>query len=34
LPQLPLSTDAEGYLIAQGDFPEPVGPGFWDRSRG
>jgi ubiquinol-cytochrome c reductase iron-sulfur subunit len=34
LPQLPLSIDGEGFLIAQGDFPEPVGPGFWDRSRG
>ncbi len=34
LPQLPLSIDVDGFLIAQGDFPEPVGPGFWDRSRG
>ena len=34
LPQLALSVDLEGYLIAQGDFPEPVGPGFWERSRG
>lgn len=31
LPQLPLGFDDEGYLIATGDFPEPVGPGFWDR---
>ncbi|CAN5586920.1 Rieske 2Fe-2S domain-containing protein [soil metagenome] len=31
LPQLPLAIDDEGYLIAQGDFPEPVGPGFWSR---
>jgi ubiquinol-cytochrome c reductase iron-sulfur subunit len=30
LPQLPLDVDADGYLIARGDFPEPVGPGFWD----
>lgn len=30
LPQLPLETDEEGYLIAGGDFSEPVGPGFWD----
>lgn len=29
LPQLPLSVDDEGNLVAQGDFPEPVGPTFW-----
>ncbi|MGH2788338.1 MAG: Rieske 2Fe-2S domain-containing protein [Actinomycetota bacterium] len=29
LPQLPLAIDEEGYLIAQGDYQEPVGPGFW-----
>lgn len=29
LPQLPLSVDAEGNLVANGDFPEPVGPTFW-----
>jgi ubiquinol-cytochrome c reductase iron-sulfur subunit len=33
LPQLPLGTDDEGYLIATGDFSGPVGPGFWDRGR-
>ena len=33
LPQLPLGTDDEGYLIATGDFSGPVGPGFWDRDR-
>jgi ubiquinol-cytochrome c reductase iron-sulfur subunit len=33
LPQLPLTIDTAGYVIAQGDFPEPVGPGFWDRGR-
>lgn len=33
LPQLPLATDDEGYLIATGDFSDPVGPGFWDRDR-
>jgi len=33
LPQLPLAVDAEGYLIATGDFSGPVGPGFWDRDR-
>jgi quinol---cytochrome c reductase iron-sulfur subunit len=31
LPQLPLSIDEEGFLRARGDFPEPVGPGFWNR---
>jgi len=30
LPQLPLAIDSEGYLVAQGDFTEPVGPGFWN----
>jgi ubiquinol-cytochrome c reductase iron-sulfur subunit len=30
LPQLPLDVDGDGYLVARGDFPEPVGPGFWD----
>lgn len=33
LPQLPLSIDDDGYLVAQGDFAEPVGPGFWNRPR-
>jgi ubiquinol-cytochrome c reductase iron-sulfur subunit len=31
LPQLPLTTDAQGYLVAQSDFHEPVGPSFWER---
>jgi ubiquinol-cytochrome c reductase iron-sulfur subunit len=30
LPQLPLEVDDEGYLVARGDFPEPVGPSFWN----
>lgn len=30
LPQLPIGVDDEGYLIALGDYPEPVGPGFWN----
>src|SRR5699024_1551772 len=30
LPQLPISVDSEGYLVAQSDFPEPVGPTFWE----
>ena len=29
LPQLPLGTDPEGYLIALGDFDAPPGPGWW-----
>jgi ubiquinol-cytochrome c reductase iron-sulfur subunit len=31
VPQLPLSLDEEGYLIATSDFTEPVGPSFWER---
>ncbi|MFI7634833.1 Rieske 2Fe-2S domain-containing protein [Nonomuraea sp. NPDC049400] len=31
LPQLPISVDAEGYLVAQGDFEVPVGPSYWER---
>jgi ubiquinol-cytochrome c reductase iron-sulfur subunit len=31
LPQLPMTVDAEGYLVARGDFTEPVGPSFWER---
>ena len=31
LPQLPLEVDAEGYLVAQSDFTEPVGPSYWER---
>lgn len=31
LPQLPLGLDSEGYLVAMGDFPVPVGPSFWGR---
>ncbi|HMC07891.1 MAG TPA: Rieske 2Fe-2S domain-containing protein [Actinomycetota bacterium] len=33
LPQLPLDLDGEGYLVARGDYPVPVGPAFWNRSR-
>jgi ubiquinol-cytochrome c reductase iron-sulfur subunit len=33
LPQLPLSLDQQGFLIALGDFDAPVGPAFWDRSK-
>jgi ubiquinol-cytochrome c reductase iron-sulfur subunit len=31
LPQLPIAVDADGFLVAQSDFHEPVGPGFWNR---
>ena len=31
LPQLPLTVDAEGYIVSQSDYTEPVGPGFWNR---
>ncbi|MBD5788213.1 Rieske 2Fe-2S domain-containing protein [Cellulosimicrobium terreum] len=31
LPQLPISVDDEGYLVAQSDFHEPIGPSFWER---
>ncbi|TIC88698.1 Rieske (2Fe-2S) protein [Nocardioides sp. GY 10113] len=31
LPQLPLAVDDEGYLVAQSDFDEPVGPSYWER---
>ena len=31
LPQLPMSVDSEGYLIATSDFLEPVGPSYWER---
>jgi ubiquinol-cytochrome c reductase iron-sulfur subunit len=31
LPQLPLDVDDEGYLVAQSDFTEPVGPSYWER---
>ena len=31
LPQLPIAVDKDGYLVAQSDFIEPVGPSFWER---
>ncbi len=31
LPQLPMTVDAQGYLVARSDFTEPVGPSFWER---
>jgi ubiquinol-cytochrome c reductase iron-sulfur subunit len=35
LPKLPLGVeigaDGRQYFVALGDFPEPIGPGFWER---
>ncbi|MCH5644500.1 MULTISPECIES: ubiquinol-cytochrome c reductase iron-sulfur subunit [unclassified Gordonia (in: high G+C Gram-positive bacteria)] len=31
LAQLPITVNNEGYLVAAGDFIEPVGPAFWER---
>ena len=31
LPQLPMTVDASGYLVAKSDFTQPVGPSFWER---
>ena len=31
LPQLPITVDDEGYLVAQRDFEEPIGASFWER---
>lgn len=31
MPQLPITVDDEGYLVAVSDFQEPVGPSFWER---
>jgi ubiquinol-cytochrome c reductase iron-sulfur subunit len=30
LPQLALAIDAGGFLVAQHDFTQPIGPGFWN----
>lgn len=30
LPRLPVEVSADGYVRAAGDFPAPVGPGFWE----
>jgi ubiquinol-cytochrome c reductase iron-sulfur subunit len=32
LPQLALDVDAQGYLVAKGDFSGPVGPVAWDEA--
>jgi ubiquinol-cytochrome c reductase iron-sulfur subunit len=31
LPQLNITVDAEGYLVARDPFYEPIGPSFWGR---
>ena len=31
LPQLPMTVDSSGYLVARSDFTQPVGPSFWER---
>jgi ubiquinol-cytochrome c reductase iron-sulfur subunit len=35
LPKLPIDVvagaDGKQYFVARGDFPEPIGPGFWER---
>ena len=33
LPQLPITVDEEGFLIARAGFDQPVGPSFWERDR-
>jgi ubiquinol-cytochrome c reductase iron-sulfur subunit len=33
LPQLPISIDEQGFVVAEGDFSGPTGAGFWDRDR-
>jgi quinol---cytochrome c reductase iron-sulfur subunit len=30
LPQLPITVNEEGYFVATGDFPDAVGPAFWE----
>ena len=32
LPQLAITVDSEGYLVAKQGFTEPIGPRFWERS--
>jgi ubiquinol-cytochrome c reductase iron-sulfur subunit len=32
LPRLPIAVGSDGYLIATGDYPVAVGPGFWERA--
>ena len=32
LAQLPITVNNQGYMVAAGDFIEPVGPAFWERT--
>lgn len=34
LAQLPLTVNEQGFMVAAGDFIEPVGPAFWERGKG
>ncbi|MGB3769692.1 MAG: ubiquinol-cytochrome c reductase iron-sulfur subunit [Rhodococcus sp. (in: high G+C Gram-positive bacteria)] len=34
LPQLPITVNEEGFLVAAGDFIEPLGPAYWERPAG
>lgn len=34
LPQLPITVDEDGFLVADGDFIEALGPAFWERPTG
>ncbi|HEY7131964.1 MAG TPA: Rieske (2Fe-2S) protein, partial [Candidatus Limnocylindrales bacterium] len=34
LPQLPIRMLEDGTFVADGDFPEPVGPSFWNMTSG
>ena len=34
LPQLPIRLQEDGTFVADGDFPEPVGPSFWNLTSG
>ncbi len=31
MPQLAITVNADGYLVARGDFTQPIGPSFWER---
>jgi ubiquinol-cytochrome c reductase iron-sulfur subunit len=31
MPQLAITVNDDGYLVARGDFTQPVGPSFWER---
>jgi ubiquinol-cytochrome c reductase iron-sulfur subunit len=33
LPQLPITVNDEGYFVATGDFPDPIGPSFWEMGK-